>query len=174
MSRAVADATVLIYLAKLGELHLLGELFDDVFVPEPVHREVVERGRQEGYPDALAVDDATGDQFQVRTLTAETTDRATAIRETANLGAGEASALALAATIDARCLTDDHAARQTAETLDIPVGGTIYVLLQALDAGQYSLEEYVTLLDALDDAGFRMSASLYQQAIDAGENILQE
>ena len=30
MSRAVADATVLIYLARLGDLHILDELFKSI------------------------------------------------------------------------------------------------------------------------------------------------
>lgn len=45
MTTAVSDATVLIYLAKLGDLALLGELFEAVLVPEAVHEEVVDRGR---------------------------------------------------------------------------------------------------------------------------------
>lgn len=171
MSRGVADATVLIYLAKLGVLDLLDELFDDVLVPETVRREVVDRGREAGYPDAFAVANATDEYLHVRALAGETAAHATRLREQAALGAGESAAITLAATENARCLTDDHAARKTAETLDVPVGGTIYLLLRALESGRLSLEEYVGYLESLDAHGFRMSVSRYQQAVEAGEDI---
>lgn len=171
MSRGVADATVLIYLAKLGVLDLLDELFDDVLLPETVRREVVDRGREAGYPDAFAVANATDESLHVRALSGETAAHATRLREQAALGAGESAAIALAAAENARCLTDDHAARKTAETLDVPVVGTIYLLLRALESGRFSLEEYVGYLESLDAHGFRMSASLYQQAVEAGEDL---
>jgi predicted nucleic acid-binding protein len=49
MSRVVADATVLIYLAKLGDLHMLVELFESIVVPDAVYEEVGHRGSEEGY-----------------------------------------------------------------------------------------------------------------------------
>lgn len=70
-----------------------------------------------------------------------------------------------------RCLTDDHAARTTAESIGVPVGGTIFVLLEALDRGRLSKAAYVSRIDRLADGGFHMSASLYRRAIDAGDEI---
>jgi len=173
MSRAVADATVLIYLARLDDLRMLDQLFESVVVPAPVYEEVVDRGREEGYPDAIAIEDATESFLETRSLEGGADGRATRLRETANLGAGETAALALAAEQDARCLTDDHAARRTAESLDIDVGGTIYVLLRALERDTISLQGFETRLDALDEAGFRMSAGLYKRALEAGEELAE-
>lgn len=173
MSGGVADSTVLIYLARLGELDLLDQVFDDVLVPEPVRTEVVDRGRETGYGDAFVVAEATEEYLAVQELAGETAEHATRLRERTGLGAGESAAIALAATVDARCLTDDHAARSTAETLDVPVGGTIFLLLRGLEAGRYSLEDYERQLGALDDHGFRLSASLYREALAAGEDIVE-
>ena len=170
MSRAVADATVLIYLARLGDLHMLDELFESIVVPDAVYEEVVHRGREEGYSDAIAVEDAAESFLDIRSLEGDT---ATRLRETTNLGTGEVAALALAANGDARCLTDDHAARRTAESLDINVGGTIYVFLRALRRDNISFQGFETRLDALDEAGFRMSAELYRRAIEAGEELAE-
>ena len=172
MSRAVADATVLIYLARLGNLHMLDELFESVVVADSVYEEVVHRGREEGYSDAIAVEDAAESFLDIRPLEGDTDDRVTRLRET-NLGAGERAALVLAAKEDARCLTDDHAARRTAESLDIDVGGTIYVFLRALRRDGISFQGFETRLDALDEAGFRMSAELYRRAIEAGEELAE-
>jgi predicted nucleic acid-binding protein len=170
MTRVVTDATVLIYLAKLGAIELLDECFDAVFLPPAVYDEVVERGRDEGYADAIAVDEAAEAFLEVRELSADASDRAAEIRDTANLGAGEAETIALAEETDARCLTDDHAPRQTAASLDVEVGGTIFVLLESLDRGLCSLDEYVDYLDELESVGFRMSGRLYRRAVEAGED----
>ncbi|HET7323924.1 MAG TPA: hypothetical protein VFJ06_06305 [Halococcus sp.] len=167
----VADATVLIYLAKLDRLELLDTLFDRVLVPEAVYEEVVTRGREQRYADALAIDDATDDFLCMQSLSGDATDHTGDIEESTNLGNGEVAAIALALCEDARCLTDDHAARLCAESLGVAVGGTIYVLLEALQTDRVSHDKYIELLEALDEKEFRMSARLYRQAVEAGEEI---
>ncbi|WP_276279824.1 DUF3368 domain-containing protein [Halorussus caseinilyticus] len=167
----ITDATVLIYLAKLDDIDYLNRLFEEVYVPETVYEEVVTHGLEEQYADALSVEEATESFIDVRKLTDETEGRADEIQESSGLERGECTAIALAEDERARCLTDDHAARKTAESLNVDVGGTIYVLLEALDRGQLSFEGYVEKLDDLTDNGFRMSASLYRKAVDAGEDL---
>lgn len=171
MTPAVADATVLIYLSKLGDLQLLGDAFDGVLVPAGVHVEVVDRGREGGYRDALGVEGATGSILTRVDLDAETGGRAADLAEAAGLGRGEAEAIALAEAEGARCLTDDHAARTTATSLGAPVGGTLYVLLSGLRRGTYSFPGYVARLDELTEHGFRMDASLYREAVEAGRTV---
>lgn len=171
MTAAVSDSTVLIYLARMGDLALLRDVLGGVTVPGAVHDEVVTRGRREGYSDALAVEEATGDYLSVEPVSGDAADRAERVRESAGLGRGESAAIALAEARGSRCLTDDHAARRTAEPLGIPVGGTIYVLLEGVDDGEFDLDGYVERLDALTEHGFRMDASLYRRALDAGREV---
>lgn len=167
----ITDATALIYLAKLDHLNYLDELFEEAYVPKTVYDEVVTRGREEQYADALPVQEATDQLIDVRVLSNETKNRADEVQQSAGLERGECTAIALAEDEGARCLTDDHAARKTAESLNVEVGGTIYVLLEALDREQLSFESYVEKLDDLTDDGFRMSANLYRKAIQAGEDL---
>lgn len=167
----ITDATVLIYLAKLGDLDYLDELFAQAYVSETVYEEVVTRGREEQYADALPIEEATDEFVHVQEIADETENRANEIQESSGLERGECTAIALAEDKGARCLTDDHAARQTAESLSIEVNGTIYVLLESLKRGQLSFEDYVEKLDDLTDNGFRMSASLYRRAVEEGEDI---
>lgn len=171
MRSVVADSTVLIYLAKLGDLDLLCELFDPVLAPEAVYDEVVKRGHEAGYPDALAVEEATDDCLEIVARTDDVGQVAEQLQETANLGDGEVAAIALAQRRGVRCLTDDHAARTTAESLGVDVGGTLFVLLEARTTGRLTADEYVARIDELSDSGFRMSASLYRRAIEAGTNL---
>lgn len=83
----------------------------------------------------------------------------------------EAAAIGVAEEHGAHCLTDDHAARVIARSLGVEVGGTIYVLLEALDRGTIGFERYVSLLDELTERGFRISASLYRKALEAGRDV---
>lgn len=167
----VTDSTVLIYLAKLGDLTYLNDLFEEAIVPEAVYNEVVTRGRKEQYTDALPVEEAANGFLDVQSLPDEIEIRADEIQKSSGLGRGECTAIALAEDRDVRCLTDDHAARKTAESLGVEVGGTIYVLLEALDRERISLDEYVARLDDLTDNSFHMSASLYRRAVEAGEDL---
>jgi predicted nucleic acid-binding protein len=172
MSKAITDSTVLIYLARVGDLALLQTQFSEVIVPEPVYQEVVIRGQVEGYPDAMAIEDTIDSRFIRRSLGDSLEEKAAQIRQTANLGQEEAAAIAIALSTDRSvCLTDDHAARRTAESFGVDIGGTIYVLLQALEYEHISFEQYKSRLDSLDDAGFRMSAALYREALDAGNEL---
>ncbi|WP_049969511.1 DUF3368 domain-containing protein [Haladaptatus cibarius] len=170
-SVVITDTTVLIYLGKLGELDRLDALFDHALVPNAVYEEVVTRGREERYMDALSVEQAAESFLTVRSLEGDTAKRAERIENSAELGRGESAAIALALAENARCLTDDHAARKTAESLGTDVGGTIYVLLESLDSGTIGFEEYVSLLNDLTDNGFRMSASLYRRAVQMGREL---
>ena len=41
----ISDSTILIGLVKIGNLDLLKEIFSNVYIPEEVFKEVVERGK---------------------------------------------------------------------------------------------------------------------------------
>ena len=47
-----SDASPLICLAKAGKLSLLREMFGKVVIEEEVKRETIDRGKEEGAPDA--------------------------------------------------------------------------------------------------------------------------
>lgn len=167
----ITDATVLIYLAKLDDLDYLDELFEETYLSETVYEETVTRGRAEQYADALQIEEAAENTLSVRSLEPAVESRANEIQDSSGLERGECTAIALAEDEGARCLTDDRAARKTAESLDIEVGGTIYVLLEALDGEKMSFEEYINKLDELTEKDFRMSASLYRKAVQAGKDF---
>ena len=156
----VSDAGPLIYLGAVGHLELLPAQFNRVLVPEDVWNEVV--GHGEALPGADAVrqaqwidvrkvaDDAIG-QF---------TDR---------LDRGEAAALALAISLDADlCLVDDLAARRLANTIGIPVVGTLGILVQAKQLGRIPAVRPILL--AMTQMGFRVSVDLLRAVLSlAGE-----
>lgn len=58
MKLIVSDASPLISLAKVGRLSLLRALFEKVVIEEEVKREAIDRGKEEGAPDALIIENA--------------------------------------------------------------------------------------------------------------------
>jgi len=77
----VCDAGPLISLARIGQLHLLPALFDEVIVPPAVHREIT---AYEALPGALAM--ASADWLRL----AEVQDRGATERLLSWLDVGEA------------------------------------------------------------------------------------
>jgi predicted nucleic acid-binding protein len=56
--KVVSNSSPLIYLTKLGKLELLRKVFGEVIIPEEVFKEVVVRGKEEGFPDARVIEKA--------------------------------------------------------------------------------------------------------------------
>lgn len=144
----VLDATVLIGLDRIGQLDLIPSLCDPVWVTPEV---AAEFGRLQPW---MSVQSAPN-RALVRSL--ELT-----------VDAGEASAIALASEKNSRILLDDRKARIAARQLGLTVTGTVGLLLKAKAAGRISL--LLPLIDALDQAGFHLSADLRMEALRlAGE-----
>lgn len=95
-----SNATPLIYLAKSGNLHLLREVFKEVYIPIEVKAEVVNRGKRLGIPDAQVVEDAI-ERGWIKIQEAEPID--TPIR----LDDGESAALSLAKSLETDVLIDE-------------------------------------------------------------------
>jgi hypothetical protein len=82
------------------------------------------------------------------------------------LGAGEREAIALAIEVGCRrLLLDDLPARRLAARKALPVSGSVAVLLAAKSAGV--IERVAPLIDALQVAGFHLSAEVRAAALHA-------
>jgi predicted nucleic acid-binding protein len=148
-SRAVTNTTCLIALERIGQLQVLPEVFSGVLAPPLVHEEF-------GSSPAW---------LQIRAAT----DAAVVAALKTQLDEGEAHAIALAVEIgDAVLILDDKKARRVARQMGLKIVGTIGVLLRAKKHG--AIPALQPLLAALQQAGFRMTAPLYTEALRlAGE-----
>ena len=156
----VADASVLIGLSAIRQLALLHERFPQgVLIPPAVRREVVDQGGSR--PGAQEVEAA--DWISVQPL------KLSAIKQllSADLEEGEAEAIALAHELGADIiLLDERDGRKAAGLLGFSALGTIGILIWARQNGRLSRLDVV--LDALQEVGgFRISRSLYEQALQA-------
>jgi len=153
----VTNTSPLIYLYRLGRLHLLQLLFGHVIVPVQVHDEII-RGSASGH----TVPDLQGEPWiEIR--------RAAVEHDYEDLGPGECGALDLARALpDAFLILDDGAARIWAARLGIRCAGTVGVLIEGKRLGH--LARLAPELDRLTVLGFRMGSALRKLAlVEAGE-----
>lgn len=158
----VSNASPLITLARIGQLDLLRQLYNDILIPEAVWHEVVVEGSDQ--PGAGAVSSApwigqraVANRPLVQALQQE-------------LDAGEAEAIALALEVGSvLLLMDERLGRDTARHFGIRFTGVLGVLIEAKHRG--IVQAIKPLMDALRDlAGFHVSEALYLRLLqDEGE-----
>ena len=161
----VSNATPLIYLAKLGRLHLLKDFFHEVIIPEEVKREVVDRGKEQNSVDAFVVEEALREGWiKIRNVQMRKDIEALGIDK------GEAEAIFLAVELASdEILVDQTHARLAATIFGLKPRGTIHVLLRALKEDILDYEEYLKVLEDLVRSGFRMSDEVYLEAVRLGK-----
>lgn len=156
-----ADASPLIGLAAAGAFDLLRRLFDQVTVTAEVRDEVMAGG---GRPGVREMMEAIKNGWLV--VSVADLDKA----QFADLGAGEASTLALAIESPSACLIlmDEPLGRAHARAHGIPVTGLAGVLLAAKRAGFIS--RVTPLLERLEGSNFRLSDEVIRTVLEqAGE-----
>lgn len=146
----VADASVLIALAQIGQLTLLERLFGAIVIPPAVAHEVSPSlPRLPAWIETRPL----GRPLDARVLEAA-------------LDAGESEAIALALEAQAqRVILDDLPARRLAQTLGLSIVGTAGVVYAAKQGGL--IPAVRPPLDALRAAGFRLRKDVYEEILKA-------
>lgn len=149
----VSNSSPLIALEQIGQLHLLQALFDTLLVPPAVVRETAPTVTLPKWVNERALTQQIGPQLL-----------------SSSLGPGESEAISLALEVGAQWLIlDDRPARRLAQSLGLPVVGTLGVLLAAKRRGLL-LDALRPQLDGLIKSGFFIAPDLQEQILDdAGE-----
>lgn len=147
MPELICDTSPLQYLHQIGLLNVLPSLVKEVLVPPAVVREL-EAGKALG----VGLPDLNSEKWIVVRGPASKA----ALHLVTDLGAGESEVLALALeTPGALVAIDDGLARRIAESLRIPLTGTLGLLLDAKRAGL--VPAVAPLLDQLKSLRFRLA-----------------
>ena len=151
--RWVVNASPLILLAKVGHLHLVSELADDLVVPKAVLSEIIDGPSNDpariyfespSLPIVVVVPDSMVLAW--------------------DLGSGESAVLSYAiAHAGYKAVIDDGAARRCARALAISSLGTLGVVLRARQAGL--IASAASLLRMLKDSGIRLDADVIRVAL---------
>jgi len=161
----VSNATPLIYLSKVGKLELLKRVFGEVYIPEEVKREAVDRGKELKRRDALLIEKAIEDGW-LRVSKAEP------VKIPIELEAGETAAISLAKKLGGQeVLIDEVSARTVARLLGLEPRGTIFVLLKTMEEGGMNMDEFLETLNELVKHGFRLREEVYLEAIRKAREI---
>lgn len=157
----VSDSTVLIGLVKIGQLNLLKEIFNKIYVPEEVFSEVTERGANK--PGAQIIRKTAW--IKVKPVK----DRTQVNLLMASLDKGEAEVLTLSKEMKAELiLLDEEKARKSAVIAGFNVMGLLGMLVLAKRLGL--LDEIKSLIEELRRKKFRISDGIIAQALKhAGE-----
>ena len=152
----VSDTTPISELTKVGYLNLLRDLFGQVVIPQEVYAELMTGSHSAKVIvprlNWLEVREV-GDTQQLKVLQLES-----------NLDLGEVAAIILAEELKAtQLLIDERAARRIALARQLPVIGTVGILVLAKQRGL--IESVKTILDAMIGKGTRIGERLYQQAL---------
>lgn len=138
----VLDASPIITLAKVGHLDLLVELASDIGIPLAVIREIT--AGPEGDPGQRALKSGWGKRMAASYIRPEVLGW--------SLGAGESEVLSVALEKSGwTAVIDDAAARACARSLDVPVIGTLGVVLRAKRRGM--IASAAKVIRELRDAG---------------------
>ena len=173
MTRALANSSPLIYLAKARALHLLTSLYSEVLIPLAVYTEVVVKGLNKGFEDAARVEDAMRKGL-IRVCEVSSGETGRVLRVFPELDPGEAEVLALAlASKPCHVIVDDRPARIAARLLGLEPHGTLYVVLASVRMGLLTPREGLKVLDDLVLAGFRLAPELYARARTELERLIR-
>jgi len=155
--KAVSNTTPLRYLIAIEQEHLIGKLFDKVFVPVAVHDELTDAKTPETVRRRLASLPAW---FEVRTV-----DETGMPTFPVTLHRGERQAILLAEALRADVLLiDEQIGRTIALSRNIPLSGTLGVLERADRMGFVS--NFPQVLQRLKGSGFFIAETLEQQLLD--------
>ncbi len=141
-------------LAKIGHVHLLTALCDELIIPLAVANELSAGSSDD--PGRIWME-SEGSRFVARQ------DPLSPVVASWDLGRGEAAVLSYAVQHPgSEAIVDDQAARACAQSLGVPVRGTIGVILLAKKVGV--IERASPLLDRITAAGLHISANMLEAA----------
>ena len=155
MRNVVSNATPILSLLKIEQLHLLQLLYDTLIVPTAVWQEV-----EAGKDKPFYVDLATLPWVDIQTV-----QNLAAVGYLTDLDRGEAEVIVLAREIRADLvIIDETLGRQYAQHFGLPLTGTLGILLRAKQAGHIS--EIKPLLQMLQKQGVWISTRVLQDVLE--------
>ena len=161
----VSDATPIISLLKIDQLHLLHGLFQEVFIPQAVYDEltlnpVFEKEAMQIKECSFITKVEVGEESSVNLF-----------QRVTGLDRGESEAIIYTDSIGADLiLMDEIKGRKIAVQVGLGVMGTLGILLEAYEQGLISKEEIFSGLDILKNSGRYISEALYKQLTEKIKN----
>ena len=153
MRKVVVNTTPLIALAEIGELHLLKDLYGEIYIPDAVFEEI------KSEPAYSEVRVASEWIKQVSVSPAGNTDMLSS-----RLHTGEVEVIQYARESDADLvILDDQLARRTAKYLGLTITGTLGVIIKAKEKGY--VQSVKPIMDKLIQNGLYISPKVQEDVL---------
>ncbi|MGO8806066.1 MAG: hypothetical protein ACLQO7_05620 [Candidatus Bathyarchaeia archaeon] len=155
------------WLAKIGKINLLKNLFNEIIVPQEVYVEAVDEGLKHGFSDALTIKECVNDgwiKLAVMDSSAQNLIRKI-VENAAEINFADAQAIVLAKEMKVLLLMDESAGRTFAEAWGLKTKGSLYVVMSALRAGLMNKEEAKETVVRMVSKGFRLEPNLLARLI---------
>ncbi len=157
----VADTTPLISLLKINRLYLLEKLYGSVFIPRAVFSELTSNEKYQSEAETIS----KSNFIECRDVS--NTQALAILQAVTALDLGESEAIILTRELKADVLLiDEVKGRKVAQQLNIPLSGALGVLIDSFDTGLLTKNEISECLDALQQAGRRISGHLINKVRD--------
>lgn len=167
----VVNASPLIYLGKIGRLNILPKIFSEVWTSKEVKLEVLSKDLapeipliEQAFNTWLKLYKIKNDSLKINLLKL-------------NIHLGEASIIASAYELkqikkEAIAIIDDLTAREIARTFNIPVIGTVGILLRSVKDHLLTKKQYKNHLEfLLEETSFRITPKLYFKILKKLEEL---
>ncbi|MDY6788460.1 MAG: DUF3368 domain-containing protein [Candidatus Nanohaloarchaea archaeon] len=148
------------YLAKADILEHVGELEEEILVPEKVYKEVVIQGKEEGYADAYRIEDFL-DNSGGKMTDSRNNEIFDELKNNPNLSKADVEVLAIAEERSAIAVVDEDYARGIADVEGISNHGSVYVVLLLVKRDIISAEKAQEAIDSMVEHGWYCSTDLY-------------
>lgn len=161
---AVSDSTPLIHLAKIGKLHYLKKLFDNVLIPKEVYEEIIIKGKEQNKSEVPIIEKSIGNFIIIK--------ECGLMINQPNLDLGELKAISLCKELKIRdLLIDENEGYDTTLILGLKPLRTSALILRLLNKKIIDFEEFQEALLNLSKSGYYLSAELYSRLLETGRNL---
>jgi predicted nucleic acid-binding protein len=165
----VSNSSPLIHLSRLGKLAYAREVFSSVTIPPAVRSETIEKGKSEGFDDALALERLESEGWLMTSeLSPKSKKLATELSDV--VGTGEAESIALALEKKDRLFMDDLKGRRTAELYRLETTTTLGIILELLVNGTLTKLDYQKNVKVYGSQGW-ISGDIIQEFIERGKDL---
>ena len=164
----ISNSSPLIHLTRLGKWKYVMRTFPSLLIPTAVRFETIEKGKEEGYSDALVLERLEKEGW-LKTVKLSIPSSLKTVKELASeLGKGEAEAIALAAENNERLIIDDQKGRQVADYYGVETVTTLGLMLEMLLDGALPREDYRKNIKNYSAQGW-ITPEVVQEFLDRGE-----
>lgn len=170
----IVNASPLILYGKINKIDFLCRIFPEIIISEEVYREVVVRGLEKKFPDALIVKSFVDEgKIKIKKLNKEFEKEANRLAEIySSLDLREAQTIALVLQEKGKeVLIDEELARKVARLKGLVPYGSLRVILLAYHKKIIKKEEVLFILRELISAGLRVNAEVLDRFYELFEKM---